>query len=1207
MGLIFNYNAGSQTYTIGAGSTHIGILEIPDTVGENEYPVVGIDNDAFNGSTTLTSVILGSNVTSIGARAFANCTNLVTVDASLSNVRTMGVQSFFNCANLVTASFPAFETSPPSVTWAGQNFMNCSKLTTVNLSNGLIAINAQTFFFCFVLNNITIPETVTSIGNKAFDGCGSLSSITIPSAVQNIGDNVFNYCRNLLSVNFSPNSTLISVGHQCFLFCSNLVSVNFNSLTTLGSNAFWYCGKLETVTLPNNLQSIPQWAFEYCTSLKNFTFPSALKSIGQKAFAATGIIAANIPNGVTYIGEGAFQDCTGLITANIPTSITGLGSRVFAGCSNLISNMVFPEAITQIPDIIMQGCAKASFTLPSTLTRIGNYSFLGMNAITSVTLPNSVTIIGHSAFAYCFNLASINLNNVTGIYNATFRNTKLTSIDLSSITQINYESFQSCTALTSVTIGSSCLSIEPIAFLNCTNLANVTFLSPSNLLSIKGSAFSGCTKLTSLNLPNSITTIDGSAFSSCLLLSSINIPPLIDKINSGVFSNCKALKTITIPSNIISILENAFQGSGLENITMPASVNYLGNYALSNCLSLNSVSIQNNNMVFGKNIFSGSTVANFTFGDFSYSFAANKATIKAYSGADEIVNIPYSIFDTTILKIGDSAFKNNANLKEINFTSPIEAILDNAFKNCPNLSKITLPKSITSIGNSAFYACSGLSERLNLPKSLLSIGNYAFYACNNITSLVLENKVNTIGDYAFANCSALKLIYFYGNAPTFGSNVFANISSDKKFLRYLARSGWDNVSAQISPLSLILYSLVKSSRITSTSGNKKSFVFKTQDLSTINVFRNKSYLFKSASNNLLSQIFDPSLFNDGSTIAISDVSSPSNPFIKFKKSSSNTWLNFDSEANSDNYSIPNNSILFFSTFVSSIAIGGGALIQKYPSGKIKISASYPTDQDALNYVLAVENIDGERLEQKVKIAIENFVVGCKNDGIWDSIKESCLIGGARTLSAALLPLKGNAPTNINFVSSDYNRKTGITSRYGDLKSLKAGSKNLDYPRDNVHAAVYVTQPLDMWYSYFFIYALRSIDLRVSIDSFYFNLRNCNTFNSSLLAYWNSDWSIETFSGLVGTSKPNSLSIEGRINGNSYTQILAPCTSSYWISRAYQQGDIYLFTNSPTSANYYNYSPGTIGFYSLGENIDLAKLDNRLKIYFDAIDIGVEDE
>jgi hypothetical protein len=1176
MALVFNYQANSRTYTIGPGSTFAGDLIIPNAVGENELPVVGIENNAFKGDTTLISVVIPNSIIYIGDSAFSDCSNLVTVDASNSNVSSIGVQSF----------------------------KNCSKLTTVNIPNGITAINYETFAGCTLLNNVTIPETVTSIVARAFASCNALSSITIPSAVLTIGDNAFERCGNLLSVNFSPNSSLISIGYQCFLFCSKLVSVNFNSLTNLGSFAFWYCGKLETVTLPDNLETIREWTFEYCNSLKNFTFPSALKSIGQKAFASTGIIAANIPNGVTSIGAEVFESCRDLITANIPTSIVSLGSGIFRFCNNLTSDIVFPEGLQEIPGQFLYGCSKVpSITLPSTIKRIrGNDTFNG-TAITSMVLPEGLLEIADWVFANCTNLVTINLpNSLTTIGFGTFFNcNKLEGITLPPNLNALRFTFPGCSSLTSVNIPGTCRRIEGSTFSNCINLETVTI--NNGVENIESSAFNNCKKLTTLNLPNSIREISSNAFANSGIVT-INIPPLIDKINNSVFSNCKDLKTITIPSNIISILESAFAGSGLENITIPVSVIYLGNNAFANCLSLNSFIVQNDNMVFGKNIFSGATLANFSLGDFNYSFAASKVTIKSYNGVDEIINIPYSIFDTTVCKIGDSAFKDNTNLKEINFISPIDTIFDNAFENCVNLSKINLPQSITSIGNNAFYGCSGLTGELNLPKDLLSIGNYAFYGCNNINILVVQSRVNTIGNYAFANCSQLNLIYFYGNAPIFGSNVFDNIGSSKLFLRYSSRAGWDNVDAQISPLSYIIFSLIKSSKVTSTSGNKMSFVFKTENLSKINVFKNKTYLFKSASNNLLSQIFNPSLFSNGNIITISNISSPDNPFIKFKKSSNNSWLNFDSEANSNNYSIPNNSILSFSTFVPDIAIGGGAIIQKYPSGKIKISVAYPTDEDALNYVLAVENADGERLEEKVKTAIENFVLGCKNDNIWDSIKESCLIGGARTLEGALLPLKGNAPTNIDFVPADYNRKIGITSRYGEVKSLKAGSKNLDYPRDNVHAAVYVTQPLDIWNDYFFFSAPSSINLSVSLDQFYFSLRKCTS--GTNVTYWNSEWSTETFSGLVGASKPNSSSIEGRINGNSYTQILQPCTSTLLISRAYRQGDIHLLTNSPTSTSFSNYSPGVIGFYSLGENIDLVKLENRLKIYFDAINEGIED-
>lgn len=85
----------------------------------------------------------------------------------------------------------------------------------------------------------------------------------------------------------------------------------------------------------------------------------------------------------------------------------------------------------------------------------------------------------------------------------------------------------------------------------------------------------------------------------------------------------------------------------------------------------------------------------------------------------------------------------------------------------------------------------------------------------------------------------------------------------------------------------------------------------------------------------------------------------------------------------------------------------------------------PTDANAISYFSAVEAADGASLEDPVKQAIENFIVGCKSDGIWTALKASCILAGARTLNGALVPLAGTAPTNNNFVTADYNRKTGL--------------------------------------------------------------------------------------------------------------------------------------------------------------------------------------
>jgi hypothetical protein len=128
----------------------------------------------------------------------------------------------------------------------------------------------------------------------------------------------------------------------------------------------------------------------------------------------------------------------------------------------------------------------------------------------------------------------------------------------------------------------------------------------------------------------------------------------------------------------------------------------------------------------------------------------------------------------------------------------------------------------------------------------------------------------------------------------------------------------------------------------------------------------------------------------------------------------------------------------------------------YVPGKLVLKKeSVPFDYDAWQYIAAVEAADGEILEQPVRDAITNFVKGCKSDGIWDAIKASCVMMGARTLAGALVPLKGTAPTNYNFVSGDYDRKTGLVGD-GSTKYLGSNRNNNTDPQDNFHFSIFAS-------------------------------------------------------------------------------------------------------------------------------------------------------
>jgi hypothetical protein len=120
----------------------------------------------------------------------------------------------------------------------------------------------------------------------------------------------------------------------------------------------------------------------------------------------------------------------------------------------------------------------------------------------------------------------------------------------------------------------------------------------------------------------------------------------------------------------------------------------------------------------------------------------------------------------------------------------------------------------------------------------------------------------------------------------------------------------------------------------------------------------------------------------------------------------------------------------------------------------------PMDPDAATYIAAVEQADQQALEEKVKIAIDNFILGCKTDGIWDSINVCNILAGARTLNGALVPLKGPTLTSFNFVSGDYNRKTGLKGN-GSNKYLNTNYKISGFSSgQNLHLGLYGTESLN---------------------------------------------------------------------------------------------------------------------------------------------------
>ena len=316
-----------------------------------------------------------------------------------------------------------------------------------------------------------------------------------------------------------------------------------------------------------------------------------------------------------------------------------------------------------------------------------------------------------------------------------------------SVTSIGDNAFSVCSSLTTVTIPNSVTSIGIYAFFGCSGLTSVTI--PNSVTSIGIYAFSDCSGLTSVTIPNSVTSIGKSAFSGCSSLTSVTIPNSVTSIGVYAFSGCSSLTTVTIPNSVTSIGSYAFYVCpSLTSVTIPNSVTSIGEFAFRGCSGLTSVTVDKNNGTY------------------------------------------------------DS--RNNCN-------AIIRTSTNTLIVGCKNT---TIPNSVTSIGNDAFRGCSGQTS-VTIPNSVTSIGDRAFEGCSGLTSVTIGNFVSSIGKYAFYNCSGLtKLVSLAVEPPICGEGALKKVDKTtcqllvpeesinkyktadqwKEFLNILGYNGVDDVS-----------------------------------------------------------------------------------------------------------------------------------------------------------------------------------------------------------------------------------------------------------------------------------------------------------------------------------------------------------------------------------------------------------------------------
>ena len=530
------WNEGNLTWKLDADGT----LTISGTGTMKDYDYNNNPSPANQKKGSVKKVVIKDGVTSIGNFAFYNCTSLTSITIP-DSVTSIELAAFNNCNNLTSI------TIPDSVTSIGDSaFELCNKLSSITLSNNITSIGNWAFHGCH-LTSITIPDSVTSIGAMAFYSCSNLQTISLSckSSLKksDFGDkaNLVSYTnQHLLTKTAAKAATCSESGNKEYWTCEHcgkyflsddsnpetakaveqsetiLPAIQHKNAelrnssepteTSPGYSGDLYCPDCDTVVekgytywIEDNLT----WKL-YEDGTLNISGTGAMKDYDNDPSPAcrnSNVKKVVIEDGVTSIGNKAFDSCSSLTSITIPNSVTNIGAAAFDSCGSL-----------------------TSITIPGSVTSIGTVAFYNCSGLTSVTIPDSVTNIGAAAFDSCGSLTSIVIPN--------------------SVTSIESYAFSACSSLTSITIPDSVTSIGNNAFDSCSSLTSITI--PDSVTSIGNNAFDSCSSLTSITIPDGVASIESYAFYNCSGLTSITIPDSVTNIGAAAFDSCTSLKTISL-------------------------------------------------------------------------------------------------------------------------------------------------------------------------------------------------------------------------------------------------------------------------------------------------------------------------------------------------------------------------------------------------------------------------------------------------------------------------------------------------------------------------------------------------------------------------------------------------------------------------------------------------------------------------------------
>lgn len=541
-----------------------------------------------------------------------------------------------------------------------------------------------------------------------------------------------------------------------------------------------------------------------------YTIPDGITFIAEGAFANDEkLTKVNIPSSVTTIGSGAFYGCTSLGSITIPDSVTDIGTMAFYGCVSLESAKLSANLKQLLSETFNYCQALESIDIPEGVTSIGPSCFYGCISLSEITFPSTLESIGASCFYGCISLRETN----------NFSSTKLTAIaDML---------FGSCSSLSKISIPSGVTEIGSGAFIYCTNLTDLTIPLGVTDVGMMALNFTPWYKentekffivgdgvlIKSTYNPNSadepgtldltgldIKSVGNSCFSNvsaagygsaygyqyCSNIKKIVIPEGVVTVGSGTFFGCVNVEELILPSTLKTIGASAFYGYLTNSSTFSklnvsfdncTSLTTIHDEAFFGCYGIEDVELPANVTHIGRDAFT-ETTAFYNFmdgsrdagdGENKYKIVGDSVLLWVYVAKDKTsVDVPAGV--KHIAGGACAGWESSLVYSDIENSDNSEAIKVK-YRITYNLTSVSIPEGVVDIGNYAFYRMIAVTS-LTIPDSVTDVGMAAFFQCGSVTGIKLSKNVKHLGSGAFAQ-TAIQSITLPDGLEVVDSGVFS--------------------------------------------------------------------------------------------------------------------------------------------------------------------------------------------------------------------------------------------------------------------------------------------------------------------------------------------------------------------------------------------------------------------------------------------------